>query len=252
MLKLYNKATTGQKFLAFIVDGIIISTFAIGLSALIFLLIGFNYSAYMAARNEMLTNYLLYAAYGGNYEQSLSLALNEYNKFSLVFYPILDSMYLVVIIVYLVIIPQFWEKQTVGRMLLKIKVIGRIGDVKAGYKRTIIREVAGTWLFYVVSYSFISAIVIIISGIIILISGRGIPDRISGTDMVQDLPLNIDPNSFKEAYRFDSEEANQFKPNPNEFRREDTIDAEVVDLDKNQDNNHNNNDDSDDDEYQIF
>ena len=70
--------------------------------------------------------------------------------------------------------------------------------------------------------------------------------------MVQDLPLNIDSNAFKEAYRFDSEEANQFKPNPNEFRREDTIDAEVVDLDKNQDNNQNNNDDSDDDGYQIF
>ena len=252
MLKLYNKATTGQKFLAFIVDGIIISTFAIGLSALIFLLIGFNYSAYMAARNEMLTNYLLYAAYGGNYEQSLSLALNEYNKFSLVFYPILDSMYLVVIIVYLVIIPQFWEKQTVGRMLLKIKVIGRTGDVNAGLKRTIIREVAGTWLFYVVSYSLLSGIVIIISGIMILMSGRGIPDRISGTDMVQDLPIDVDPSAFQEASRFDSEEANQFKPNPNEFRREDSIDAEVVDLDNKQEDKQDNNDNSDDDEYQIF
>ena len=252
MLKLYNKATTGQKFLAFLVDGLILSAFAIGLSALIFFLMGFNYSAYTAARSEMMTNYVLYISYGGNYEQSFNLAASEYNKYSLVFYPILDSMYLVGIIIYFVVIPHFWEKQTVGRMLLKIKVIGRTGDVNAGLKRTIIREVVGTWLFYVVSYSLLSGIVIIISGIMILMSGRGIPDRISGTDMVQDLPIDVDPSAFQEASRFDSEEANQFKPNPNEFRREDSIDAEVVDLDNKQEDKQDNNDNSDDDEYQIF
>ena len=87
MLKLYNKATTGQKFLAFLVDGLILSAFAIGLSALIFFLIGFNYSAYTAARSEMMTNYVLYISYGGNYEQSFNLAASEYNKYSFVSCP---------------------------------------------------------------------------------------------------------------------------------------------------------------------
>lgn len=245
MLKLYNKSTSMQRFMAFIVDGIILSSFVVGLSWIIFLITGFNYSAYQAARNEFLTNYVMYYLYGGSYEQSYKLALNEAYKYAIVYYSIMDSFYLLGAILYLVILPTYWNKQTVGRMIMKIKVIGRSGDVKTGVKRTIIREIVGTWFIYIVLSSVFSGFIIVISAIMILISGRGIVDRISGTDLVQELPVDIDPNSFERANRFDREEANQFKPNPNDFRREDSIDAEVKDLDDKNDN-------SDDDGYQIF
>lgn len=241
-----------QRFLAFLVDSIILSVFAIGISSLIFMIIGFNYSAYQAARSEFATNYLMYISYGGNYQQSYELALNEYYKYSLVFYSIVDSLYLVGIIGYLVILPKYWEKQTVGRMLLKIKVIGRTGDVKTGTRRTIIREIVGTWLIYIVFYSFVSGFIIVISAIMILLSGRGIADRISGTDVVQDLPIEVDPNSFNNVNRFDQDVPNQYKPNPNDFRKEDSIDAEVKDLDNDKDNSNDDSNDDSDDGYHIF
>lgn len=256
MLKLYNKSTAMQRFLAFLVDGIILSIFAIGFSFLIFLIIGFDFGSYQAVKNEFANNYLLYFAYGGSYKQSYELALNEYTKLSIVFYLIVDPMYLIGVILYLVILPKYWKKQTVGRMLLKIKVIGHSGDIEPGAKRTIIREVLGTWLCYVVIYSLVSVIVIIISALMILISGRGIVDRISGTDMVQESPVSVDPNTFNQPNRFDQDVPNQFRPNPNEFRKDDSIDAEVHDLNENNDsdidNNSNNSNNDSDDEYQIF
>ncbi len=88
----------------------------------------------------------------------------------------------------------------------------------------------------------------------ILISGRGIVDRISSTDLVQDFPLEVDPKTFEQQSRFDREESSQYKPNQDEFRKEDSIDAEVVDLDKkdNNEENDNNESSSSDDGYHIF
>ena len=254
MLKLYNKSTAMQRFLAFIVDGIILSTFAIGISSLIFLMLGFNIDALQDTRTEFLSDYMMYAYYGGKYEESYKLALSEYAKYAVVFYSILDSFYLVGIILYLFVLPQFWDKQTVGRMLTKTKVIGHVGEVKTGLKRTIIREIVGTWLFYIVIYSFVSGFVIVISALMILISGRGIVDRISSTDLVQDLPLEVDPKTFEQQSRFDREESSQYMPNQGEFRKDDSIDAEVVDLDEKNKNeeNDNNESSSSDDGYHIF
>ena len=115
MLKLYNKSTSMQRFVAFLVDGLILSAFAIGVSFLVFLIIGFNYDAFQASKNEFYTNYVLYLAYGGGYKQSYELALSEYSKLSVIFYLVVDAFFLVGIILYLVVLPKYWEKQTVGR-----------------------------------------------------------------------------------------------------------------------------------------
>ena len=249
MLKLYNKATAMQRLLAFIIDGLILGLFVAGISALIFIAIGFNYNAFSAARSEFLTNYMLYVVYQGGYRESYILALNEYNNFSKIFYLVVDSVFLIGILLYLVLLPRFWDKQTVGRMIAKVRVINHAGEINPSLKRILVREIIGTWLFYVLSYTFISVVVILISGIIILISGRSVVDRISGTDLVQELPVTVNSDAFQTVHKFDEDVPREFRPDPSEFRKDDSIDAEVKDLD----NNENDKDDSNnDDEYQLF
>ena len=231
MLKLYNKATAMQRLLAFIIDGLILGLFVAGISALIFIAIGFNYNAFSAARSEFLTNYMLYVVYQGGYRESYILALNEYNNFSKIFYLVVDSVFLIGILLYLVLLPRFWDKQTVGRMIAKVRVINHAGEINPSLKRILVREI------------------ILISGIIILISGRSVVDRISGTDLVQELPVTVNSDAFQSVHKFDEDVPREFRPDPSEFRKDDSIDAEVKDLD----NNENDKDDSNnDDEYQLF
>lgn len=248
MLKLYNNATNIQRFLAFLIDGIIILTLTIGISSLIFLAIDFNYSAYNACRNEFVYDYLLSVLYGGNYSESFSKAFSEYVKFSVVFNLVISSIGFVTFGLYFVLLPSYWEKQTLGRALLKIKVIGYKGDIKPGLKRLILREILGTWFLYLVLYSILGGIVIIVSAFVALISSRSLVDRISNTVLVIDFPIEVKKEAF-ENNKFDKEEASNFKPNPSEFRKDDAIDAEIKDIGSNDSKEK---DDNSDDEYQIF
>ena len=249
MLKIYNKATNLQRFIAYIIDFIIILAITSGISALILLPMNFDYRNFVSARQELVQDLLLQATFGGNYSKTFGTTLNEVIKLSIQFYLVFDIVALVVVGLYLVVLPNYWEAQTVGRLITKTRVIGHRGDIKPGYQRSILRELVGTWFGYIVMYSIVSGFVIVVSAFVSLITGRSIVDYIGKTDLAMKDPLEVSEDAIKNTPKFDEDVPNQFKPSKDDFR-EDSIDAEVKDLDN--ENNDNSNDNNSDDEYHIF
>ena len=268
MMQLFNKSTGGQRFLAFIIDLFLVAVVIGIFSAIVLLLTGFDFEAYNKAQSEYLTDYILYMQYNTEeYYDSFRNALQEYYSYSVHFYLVLDLIALVVFVPYFIVLPHFWEKQTIGRMVVKVKVISHRGKIKPSIKQLIVREIAGTWLLYLVSSFFMSGFLVIISALFAAIGGRSIVDAISGTDLVQKDPFTVDPEAFKRKFVFNdprNPESSQFNPDLEGFRRDDSIDAEVKDVSNNEDeykksnddsyNNNDNNEskDNSDDEYQVF
>ena len=271
-MQLYNRATSGQRFLAFLIDLLVVGAVIGSISLLFLFLTGFDFVAYNAAQTEYITDYVSYIQFGTDeYYESFQKAVQEYYSYTLHLFIVVDIVALVAFIPYFVILPLYWSKQTVGRMVMKIKVISHKGKVKVSVKQLILREIVGTWLIYVGSYFLFSGFIIVISGIFSAFGGRSIVDLIGGTDLVQKEPITVDPEAFKQTFGFNDPRnpGSQFDPEKEGFRKDDSIDAETKDVTNNNDsysvdndnytvdnNDYNegsneSNDDSDD-EYQVF
>lgn len=46
---------------------------------------------------------------------------------------------IIIVFLYMVLLPKFWNKQTVGRMLMKVKVVNQFGE-NASFKQLLVRE----------------------------------------------------------------------------------------------------------------
>ncbi|MCR5113696.1 MAG: RDD family protein [Acholeplasmatales bacterium] len=269
-MQLYNRATSGQRFLAFLIDLLVVGAVVGSISLLILFLTGFDFVAFSQAQDEYLTDYLLYIQTNSSeYYDSFQKALQEYYSYSVHLYLVIDLVALVLFIPYFVILPHYWSKQTVGRMAMKIKVISHKGKVKATVKQLIIREIVGTWFIYLGSYFLFSGFIIVVSGVFAAIGGRSVVDIISGTDLVQKDPITVDPEAFKQTFGFNDPRnpESQFDPEKEGFRKDDSIDAETKDVTNDNDSYSVDNDtvdnndynegsneskDDSDDEYQVF
>lgn len=173
------KATNSQRFIAYFIDMMIISLLTSLFAGLISTALKFDSSVADKLYSDLINEIVLYISDYTATSASIGSIFTEYIKYAGVSMLISACVSLFLVIIYLVIIPMFWEKQTLGRLIMKIKVVDRDLDF-VSKKRIILREILGTWLMYLVlPSSTILASVILASS-----TGRSLVDYIAKTDLV--------------------------------------------------------------------
>lgn len=103
---------------------------------------------------------------------------------------------------YFAILPYFWDKQTVGRLILKVKVVREIDDEKPTLMNFIVRDVVGSCLLKVINVC--CGLHFILNIIFVLSKNKTIGDMISGTylvstnsnEVIEDNENNPQENNF--------------------------------------------------------
>lgn len=175
----FFQANKIQRFLTYFIDMLIISFFVSIFSSLIYMLINYD-SQVVLNLTERLTNDLLNYLEGNGTIDTIKNTLKQVLKYSLLEFGIDAVLYLILVIVYFVVIPKFWSNQTIGRLIMKTKVIRKDGS-ELTTKTLIMREIVGTYILY----CLIGGILIIISAALVLIDkGVSLVDKISGTNLI--------------------------------------------------------------------
>ena len=122
------------------------------------------------------------------YEEFLNLTGNDLNvaieliKSSTICLLIQVAVYLPIVLVYQVIIPMFWEKQTIGRMAAGVRVMHLTENKKASLGSILVRELIGGFVFNIL---FVQTLVFpILNYVFSRNRGRSLSDMISKTRLV--------------------------------------------------------------------
>lgn len=229
-------ATRSQRFLVYLIDYIIPSMIISGVFLpLFYKLIHFD-SSILETNTKALSEVFL--DFSLNPREALGEIFDILPNFLSYFFVDLafNSLFIgVFLFLYLVILAKFWKGQTIGRVLMKVRVVKKNGD-DMEFKNIILREVVGVILLYVILNNLLTGI-ILASAVLAYIDGRSLPDYISGTCMITEKAASgIYPNS---PFKFKSSED------------ENIIDANVEEIpNDNTDDNDNSNDNED--EYTIL
>lgn len=114
-------------------------------------------------------------------------------------------VYLILITLYLVILPMFWPSQTVGRLIMKTKVVNKDGTEAS--KRTIIfREIIGSFL----CYAFFGGVFIIASAALVAVKERSLADYIGGADLASVKILPKNENKDEKLDSFDNNDSSDY------------------------------------------
>lgn len=89
---------------------------------------------------------------------------------------------IVIYILYFALLPYLWDKQTVGRLILKVKVVTDVNDEKPTFINFIVRDLIGTCLLSVLNVC--CGLHLILNIIFVLTRNKTIGDMISGTHLV--------------------------------------------------------------------
>lgn len=245
------KASGIQRFLAYIIDIGLIFIISYYLTKLTLYLTSYNTERFNELYELITESYTNYAK--GNIKNLIDEIgksnLIEFLKLYLIQQLVSLGFELLLVVAYLIILPRYWKYQTVGRYVSKCKVIRHEGEIDVTLKNILLRELVGTFLFYLILGPM--SIVAWISALLASFTGRSLADRVSGCDFVMNEPVYIDPNNplFKmnenkfNIYGEDNINNNDLN---NESKKEKVIDAEVEDS-KPDDNN-----DNDEDEYIVI
>lgn len=222
-------ASKFQRAITYIIDFFIISTVVTLLSQLIFLILpidmrmmDFHYEMILEEFDNI-TNAILDEStydYGAMFNH-----FGEYLKYAGISMLVNGLLYLIMVVGYLIILPIFWDKQTIGRLVTKVKVVSVDGN-NPSTKQIILRELVGSWLLYLV----IGGPLIFISAVIALAKGRSIIDYIAKTNLVslleevKPVESNDNNNDYVEA---------SFKDVNDNSSDDDYVEAKFVDEDNN-------------------
>ena len=167
----YHNAMSFQRFLAFIIDYLIIYFVA-------FMILGFI-PLYEFHSNEMLD---LYTAFLTTTDLTdLTLAINLL-KSSLICLGLMCVVYIPLIVIYQIVLPIFWEKQTLGRWAAGVRVMKLTKNEKPSVGSLIVRELVGGFIFNTL---FIQSLVMpILNYMFSRNRGRSLADMISKTRLV--------------------------------------------------------------------
>lgn len=207
-----NDARCGQRFLAYFIDTLIIST--IGTIILHFLPVyGKYYTLYQEAYTDI-TDVIF------NFNAVDSQAFVNLMKYYLAVQGITYAVMLPLFFLYLVVLPYFWSCQTVGRLAAGVKVVCLKDEPKVSFGRLCLRELVGTFIFYEL---ISNVIVLIITCYLSASKGRSIVDYIGGTRLInlrmpkKEEPINEEPQDlFSKKDYIDAEfkDANKFEEDP--------------------------------------
>lgn len=223
-------ASKFQRAITYIIDFFIMSTVVTLLSQLIFLILPIDMSM-MDFHYEMIlkefdniTNAILDES---TYDYGAMLNhFGEYLKYAGISVLVNGLLYLIMVVGYLIILPIFWDKQTIGRLVTKVKVVSVDGN-NPSTKQIILRELVGSWLLYLV----IGGPLIFISAVIALAKGRSIIDYIAKTNLVS-LLEEVKPVESNDNNNDDYVEAS-FKDVNDNSNDDDYVEAKFVDEDNN-------------------
>ncbi len=148
------------------------------------------YDTLLAKNGSVTFNDLYLEAYTNNQMNQLLNWLQSAEASS--YYTALTSAYLKISIIslifaviiyfaYFALLPYFWEKQTVGRLILKVKVV-KLDNTKATLGNFVVRDLVGTLLLSVINCC--CGLHLILNLIFVLSKNRTIGDMISGTHLV--------------------------------------------------------------------
>lgn len=174
----YLNARSSQRFLAFLID-----YFLIGL--IVSLIISFI-PAYKES-SEVIMNY-----YKSFMEGTISDNLDELMQILKHAGIVLGLRLLLEIplyILYLVILPYFWDKQTIGRWAMHLKVIAK-DESKAKPSNLLLRELVGGLVLLNLLSS--SIVIPVLFWYFSSTTGRSLADMIGGTRLIDDRFINQD------------------------------------------------------------
>ena len=167
----YHNAMSYQRFLAFIIDFFIINLVATLILNLIPLYV-FHSEQLMdmySGMTEMIMN---------NDIESLI----ELLKSACILLLLQTAVFVPIIFVYQIILPMFWNPQTLGRLVAGVRVMRLNSDEKASIGSLMVRELVGGYIFNVM---FVQSFVIpILNYVFSRNRGRSLADMISKTRLV--------------------------------------------------------------------
>ncbi len=202
---MHVRASKGQRFVAYLIDFLMIG-FAAGLiNNLILRMTGFQTEINAAAEN-FLTSYraLLTSQSEANLEavnQDLGvylIKLLQQTAFGLI-------TEFVIAMPYFIILPYYWDGKTVGRNVAGVKVVNKDGS-KPSISILILREFVGTFILYMV----LGGIFVIVSAIVVLVNNKSLVDYISKTEL--------------EDYKLTNRQANENSFNQNDYNNDNSND----------------------------
>ena len=166
----YHNAMSYQRFLAFIIDAIIVNIVAS--TILMFI------PAYSQHSEVVVNGYAeLMNMVDVNIDQLINLLKSAFIIIGLhvvVFVPLM--------LIYQVIVPMFWEKQTVGRMVAGVRVMKLNSSEKPGLGSLLVRELVGGYIFNTLLSS--TFVLPLLNYMFSRNRGRSLADMISKTRLV--------------------------------------------------------------------
>lgn len=186
----YRNVSCTHRFLAFLVDSLIV----MGVANLIL-----NFIPLYKEQNKIFLD--SYWEFLKNVDLDFSL-IEALFKSMMISMGIHLLVVLPLMILYYVVLAYFWDKQTIGRLLVGVKVITYRGEAKPAFSRYLLREIVGGYLCMNVLGN--GVILYIVTWILSANSGRSLVDYIGGTRLVYVDPIPV--KSKAEPWTMDKEE----------------------------------------------
>lgn len=174
----YDRANKVERFLTYFIDFILLGVIVSAIVSGIFAVAGYDtkITEDLLVRlteelNRIATGDLDLTNFKNIYTQYMERALFETFVNAIT--------YLVLIVLYLIILPMVWKHQTLGRFIMKTKVVSKDGS-EATKKVIIFRELFGSFL----CYAFFGGVFIFVSAILVLSKERSLADYIGGSELI--------------------------------------------------------------------
>ena len=181
-------ARKSSRFLIFLIDYVLIAVLAGYIASPIEKSFGFDPEMMNTYAQSIYTELMSYLSGKSTDLTVFNTYLSKYAQYFMVdlgFKLILDFVFILGL---LVILPKYWGGKTLGRRATNCKLIDKTGH-DATLKHFILRELVGTFVFYCFLGSFFG-LVGIVTLIMLIATSRSIPDLVSGTYVVYDIPAN--------------------------------------------------------------
>ncbi|MDE6407019.1 MAG: RDD family protein [Anaeroplasmataceae bacterium] len=209
----YLNARSSQRFIAFLIDYFLISLFVSFILSLIPL---YNQSA------DTVLEY-----YKSFLEGTVTDDFNELTnilKHAGIVLGLKLLLEIPVYILYLVVLPYFWDKQTLGRWAMHLRVVAK-NEGKAKLSNLLLRELVGGLLLLNV---FSSSIVIpVLFWYFSSATGRSLADMIGGTRLIDDRFINQDFLEDEEEKDYVDASFTEIKEEPKEEPAEEDTEYKV-------------------------
>ena len=179
--------TNGKRFLAILIDVIIVSIISNYVSLLLYFIFGFDKSSYSNSQAALLAdiNAFLSASNTTSYE-ALKTSFMEFMKYYLFDFLFSTVSFIFVGTIYFTIIPLISNNyQTLGRLAAGVKVVDK-DKITYSKGRMFIREI----LCFLIPYGIFGGLFLLVSGIVALASRRSLTDMMSRTRMVPKYALD--------------------------------------------------------------